>query len=116
MKTIPTWGYKAGEAQIFQLAEGESLPAGWEDSPAKVGAVKAAPVPESEPEAVEAAPEPEAEPSASPIPADWRELHHSTRIKLAKSVAGDLAELITNAKEADEFIEKYEAGNGADHS
>lgn len=108
MKTVPTWGYKAGEAKIFNLQEGEDLPAGWVDSPAKVGAVKAAPVPEPEPEAViEAEPDPEAAPEGL-VPAGWRDLHHSTRIKLAKTLAGDAADLITNAKEADELIEKHE--------
>lgn len=101
-KLRPTWGYKAGEAQIFQLREGEDLPAGWADSPAKVGAAEVAPAdPESAAEAMEGS-----------VPPEWRTLHHSTRIKLAKSLAGELGELITNAKEADEFIEKHEADNG----
>lgn len=34
-KTIPTWGYHETEQpRIFDLKEGESLPKGWEDSPA----------------------------------------------------------------------------------
>lgn len=33
-KIYPTWGYKGSEAQIFVLREGETLPAGWSDSPA----------------------------------------------------------------------------------
>lgn len=33
-ETIPTWGYKDGEAQIFNLKKGEKLPAGWKDTPA----------------------------------------------------------------------------------
>lgn len=33
-KTVPTWGYhKTKEPQIFDLAEGESLPRGWSDAP-----------------------------------------------------------------------------------
>ena len=43
------------------------------------------------------------------LPKDWRELHHSTRIRMAKALAPDVAELITNAKEADEVLEKLEA-------
>lgn len=33
---IPTWGYKGGEAKIFDLEPGEKLPAGWADSPTAV--------------------------------------------------------------------------------
>lgn len=34
-ETVPTWGYCAdGEAKIFDLAPGESLPSGWADTPA----------------------------------------------------------------------------------
>jgi hypothetical protein len=34
LKTFPTYGYKDdGSAQIFDLKEGESLPAGWEPTP-----------------------------------------------------------------------------------
>lgn len=32
-KTIPTFGYRAGEAKLFQLAPGEALPEGWFDTP-----------------------------------------------------------------------------------
>lgn len=102
MKTIPTWGYKADEARIFDLGEGESLPSGWVDSPAKVGAVKAAPAdPEPEPEAVvDAAPEPEAESGT-----DWRTLHWKQRFKLAKDLTGnpDIASL----EEADAALEAH---------
>jgi hypothetical protein len=35
---IPTWGYSADGAKLFNLAEGENLPPGWHDSPAKVPA------------------------------------------------------------------------------
>lgn len=34
--TTPTWGYSKSEARIFDLKEGESLPKGYYDSPAKV--------------------------------------------------------------------------------
>lgn len=34
-KTTPTYGYhRTKEPQIFDLAEGESLPRGWADTPA----------------------------------------------------------------------------------
>lgn len=32
-KTTPTWGYSKKESKIFDLAEGESLPKGYYDSP-----------------------------------------------------------------------------------
>jgi hypothetical protein len=32
-KIVPTWGYKGSDSQIFALREGETLPAGWSDSP-----------------------------------------------------------------------------------
>jgi hypothetical protein len=31
--TIPTWGYSKADAKIFDLADGESLPKGYYDSP-----------------------------------------------------------------------------------
>lgn len=34
-KTIPTYGYRNGEARIFQLKPGEMLPKGWRDTPAE---------------------------------------------------------------------------------
>jgi len=34
-KKFPTWGYRRGEAKIFDLGEGERLPAGWYDDPKK---------------------------------------------------------------------------------
>jgi hypothetical protein len=34
--TIPTWGYRQGASQIFELKPGEDLPKGWYDSPAKI--------------------------------------------------------------------------------
>jgi hypothetical protein len=36
MQTVPTWGYRSGEQRIFELQEGQSLPEGWYDSPAKI--------------------------------------------------------------------------------
>jgi hypothetical protein len=48
-------------------------------------------------------------PGAAPEEKHWSELHHSTRIRMAKEVAPDIAELITNAKEADEILAKHEA-------
>lgn len=35
-QTIPTWGYSATDAKIFDLKPGESLPDGFFDHPAKV--------------------------------------------------------------------------------
>lgn len=93
MKVVPTWGYRAGEAEIFQLAEGESLPAGWEDSPAKVGAAKVAPDPVA-PEATET---------------DWRTLHWKQRAKLARELTGNAD--ITTPDEADKALEAYYSGN-----
>jgi len=34
-KKFPTWGYRRGEAKIFDLGEGERLPQGWYDDPKK---------------------------------------------------------------------------------
>jgi hypothetical protein len=33
---IPTWGYSKDDAKIFDLAEGEALPAGYYSNPASV--------------------------------------------------------------------------------
>ncbi len=30
---IPTFGYRRGEAKIFNLRKGETLPKGWQDRP-----------------------------------------------------------------------------------
>lgn len=30
---VPTWGYKGGEARVFNLKPGEKLPDGWSDTP-----------------------------------------------------------------------------------
>tara|TARA_X000001316_G_C922179_1_gene37076 strand:+ start:1176 stop:1571 length:396 start_codon:yes stop_codon:yes gene_type:complete len=46
------------------------------------------------------------------IPANWRDLHHSTRIKLAKELDPDLAPSINTVAEADELIEWHEAEDG----
>ena len=100
MKTVPTWGYKAGDAQIFDLKEGESLPDGWVDSPANVGAVKAAPaepVPERAPEENAYAQYGEAK--------DWRQLHWKQRVKMAKDLTGNME--ITSPEEADAAIEAH---------
>lgn len=94
-KIVPTWGYSAEGSRIFSLEEGESLPEGWVDSPAKVEAAKAAPTP------------------VDGLPKEWRDAHHSTRIKLAKQLVPDLAENITSAKEADEALEAYELAHPA---
>ena len=32
-KTIPTFGYRKGEAKIFDLKPGEKLPKGWAERP-----------------------------------------------------------------------------------
>jgi hypothetical protein len=32
-KRFQAWGYRRGEAKIFDLREGETLPEGWSDSP-----------------------------------------------------------------------------------
>jgi len=34
-KKRQTWGYRRGEAKVFDLGEGETLPAGWSDHPPK---------------------------------------------------------------------------------
>ena len=39
-KVTPTWGYKGDEAKLFNLKEGEKLPKGWSDAPAKKPASK----------------------------------------------------------------------------
>ena len=91
MKTVPTWGYKAGDAQIFDLKEGESLPDGWVDSPANVGAVEAAPA-----EPLEETPAEET---------DWRKLHWKQRVKMAKDLTGNME--ITSPEEADAAIEAH---------
>lgn len=49
------------------------------------------------------------EPGPEPEPEHWSTLHHSTRIRMAKEIAPDIAELITNAREADEILAKHEA-------
>ena len=41
---------------------------------------------------------------AGTIPEDWETLHHSTRIRMAKEMRPDLAEVITTAADADEVI------------
>jgi hypothetical protein len=51
------------------------------------------------------APEPEV---VKGIPANWRELHHSSRIKLAKSLDADLADTIKTVADADQVIEWHE--------
>lgn len=44
------WGYRAdGAAEIFELAEGEDLPAGWADTPAAFDGVQVAEAIEDEP-------------------------------------------------------------------
>lgn len=50
---------------------------------------------------------PETGPPGS-IPANWREMHHSSRIKLAKALDADLAETIKTAADADQVIEWHE--------
>lgn len=50
------------------------------------------------------------EPVVSEVPANWRELHHSTRIRLAKSLDADLADTITTAADADQLIEWHIEG------
>ena len=57
-RIIRRWGYHAKqEAKIFELKEGESLPSGWFDSPARVEVVK----PKRKPKAEEAEDKSEAE-------------------------------------------------------
>jgi hypothetical protein len=52
-ETIPTWGYRSGEAKLFELKPGEALPDGWSDAPvavAEFAAVEApAPVEDDKP-------------------------------------------------------------------
>ena len=51
---VRRWGYRNGDAQIFELEPGENLPEGWVDSPAKTGEgaadVAPEPVTETKPE------------------------------------------------------------------
>lgn len=59
-------------------------------------------------ETVEATPpptKPQLRPDQVDIPDDWQDLHHFTRMKLAKQLAPDLAEAINSADEADEVIQ-----------
>ena len=45
----PTWGYhKTEPAQIFDLAPGEALPAGWADTPAAFAGIPNEPAPQIE--------------------------------------------------------------------
>lgn len=67
-------------------------------------------------EAVAELPEPVIEPKAPEpdlpggIPANWRELHHSKRIALAKRLAPELADTIKTGADADNVIEWHAEG------
>lgn len=149
-KMTRRWGYKVGDAQIFNLPEGADLPAGWVSSPALL------PQTVEEPEAASDGSDWEQlfisadlvakaleienaslkeeisalkdrlstqivasemadpdlvipHPGVVQKPEDWRKLHHHTRIKMAKEIAPEIAELITTAREADEILAKHEA-------
>lgn len=127
-KKIPTWGYQGDRAELFQLEPGQSLPSGWFDSPAKTD--ESAPVDEvQEPEQVDE-PELEAEPEAVEpvdlevseeieIPEDWAETGagtHFKRIKLAKLLQPEMAELIKTDADAIEIIEAELVSRGANDS
>lgn len=84
-----TWGYSSQGSQIFNLKEGESLPDGWVDSPAKVSA-----------KAVDVV----------AIPDGWAEKSpgsHFKRIGLAKKLAPDLADDIKSDADAIAVIEAH---------
>lgn len=98
-KVFPTWGYKGDEAQIFNLREGDTLPAGWFDNPSKAKGAK--PEPEK-PEPVQ-----KAETQQSELPENWRDLHHFKQIALAKSLAPELAEGIASREDAIAVIDAY---------
>lgn len=59
-ETVPTWGYSKDGDQIFDLAPGERLPAGYYDNPAKVPG-----------SAAQKAYIADAEAEGAPIPADF---------------------------------------------
>ena len=40
-ETFPCWGYREGEAKIFEVEVGGKLPRGWVDNPDKVKPAKA---------------------------------------------------------------------------
>lgn len=98
-KVFPTWGYKGDDAQIFNLREGETLPAGWFDNPSQAKDVKAEPEKPKPPQ--------EAETHHSELPENWRDLHHFKQIALAKALAPELAEGIASREDAIAAIEAY---------
>ena len=126
-KKIPTWGYQGDRAELFQLEPGQTLPSGWFDSPAKTG--ESASVEEvQEPEQVDE-PELEAETkTVEPaelevfeveIPEDWAETGagtHFKRIKLAKLLQPEMAELIKTDADAIEIIKAELADRGENNS
>ena len=88
-RIIRSWGYSAKGAEIFNLKEGESLPDGWVDSPAKVSQVAD---------------------DAVTIPDGWAEKSpgsHFKRIGLAKKLSPDLADDIKSDADAIAVIEAH---------
>lgn len=102
-KVYRTWGYSASGAEVFTLKEGESLPAGYFDSPAKVSQ----PV-ESEAPAVTDAVE-EAEELS--VPDDWEELQWKQQVALAKRISPDMADEIATKDDA-VFVIREHLSNG----
>jgi hypothetical protein len=74
-KTTPIWGYRRDEQRLFQLREGEHLPAGWYNSAAKAASRPSIDLPAGEPAPLEPAPKGETLPLSNPPsePADPEE-------------------------------------------
>lgn len=96
---FPKWVFAMvdGELKSALIEREEDMPENAYESPeeAKAGG-STAPEPTSEPEK-------EVPPTEVEIPEDWREAHHSTRIKLAKSLPG--GDDVVSADDADALIE-----------
>lgn len=87
---IRTWGYSASGAKVFELAPGEALPSGWVDNPGKVSAAVS-------------------NDQTVTIPDDWDKIGKGQalrRIRIAKQISPDMAELITDDATAIEVIEE----------
>lgn len=134
-KIIRRWGYHPTEpARIFEISEGDDLPEGWADRPFPTVAseevdaaddavttsddqrVAAAELRAKELEQENASLKEEvsslqeqlaqvASADVIEIPDDWREGHHSPRIKLAKLLNPEFAEAIIKDADAIEVIE-----------
>ena len=107
---FPKWVYAIvdGELKSALIEREEDMPEVAYESPEEAQAAGTRP---AEPDASAPAPEPEKEPDPEKedepteveIPEGWQEMHHSTRIKLAKSLPG--GDDIVAADDADALIE-----------